>query len=114
MPGPVPVDANLVADETLLAIEWSDGQVLHYPLDLLRARCPCAHCVPEHGNGPPLDPESFHGVGLQSLRETGSYAFQIGFTDGHGLGIYTWAHLQAIGFPEGKAPTPKPPGAFEV
>jgi DUF971 family protein len=66
------------------------------------------------GDKPPLTRERFRGVQLRSLDEVGTYAFQISFNDGHGLGIYTYDHLQAIGFPEGEAPVASPPPVFEV
>ncbi|MAG58295.1 MAG: hypothetical protein CMJ83_18570 [Planctomycetes bacterium] len=114
MAGAIPTDAQLVHDG-LLSISWSDGDTLHYPLDHLRARCPCAHCAPKHGDvKPPLTADEFRGVGLKSLEETGTYAMQIGFTDGHSLGIYTHDHLLAIGFPEGEAPVATTPRSFDV
>jgi len=111
---PTPTDASLI-DAHLLAIEWNDGVTLHYPLDHLRANCPCAHCQGHYeGEKPPQFAEQFRGIALQSLDEVGSYAFQIAFNDGHGLGIYTFPHLRGLGFPEGKAPVAPSPDAFEV
>ena len=109
-----PTGASLVEPQ-LLAISWSDGTTLHYPLDHLRAACPCAHCQGHYeGEKPPLHKEQFRGIGLRSLDEVGSYAFQIAFTDDPGLGIYTWQHLRGLGFAEGEAPVAEPHDSFEV
>ena len=114
MSTPAPVGVELV-DPCLLAIEWDDGSTLHYPLDHLRAACPCAHCRGHYeGEKPPLTPDQFGGIGLRSLQEVGTYAFQIAFNDDHGLGLYTWQQLRGLGFPEGEAPVPETPRSFEV
>lgn len=114
----VPVDAALT-DAALLLIEWSDGARLHYPAHLLRAHCPCAHCVEEvkaKEDGPPhLDPKLFASVSFTSVEEVGTYALQIGFSDGHALGIYPFGKLRELGFPVGQAPRPEGDAApFEV
>jgi DUF971 family protein len=109
-----PTEARLVGDD-LLTITWSDGRTLHYPLDHLRASCPCAHCAPAVLDGPPLERELFAGVRLKRLEEIGNYAFRIAFSDGHDLGLYTWPKLLAIGFRPEEEPPPLPaPGSFEV
>jgi DUF971 family protein len=108
-----PTDARLV-DDGLLAITWSDGRTLHYPVDHLRANCPCAHCSPGV-EAPKRQREEFAGVRLKSLEQLGSYAFRIAFDDGHDLGIYTWPRLLALGYPEGQAPPPPAaPDPFSV
>jgi DUF971 family protein len=107
MPSARPTNARLVNDE-LLEIAWADGNVLHYPTHELRARCPCALCTNRPPGAPPLTPDAFPGIKLKSLKQIGSYAFQIGFDDGHALGIYTFDKLREMGYPEGTAP-PTPP-----
>lgn len=114
MSGSRPVGVELI-EPRLLSIAWDDGKTLHYPLDHLRAACPCAHCQGHYeGEKPPLHPEQFPDVRLRTLEEVGSYALQISFTDDHGLGLYTWQHLRGLGFPEGEAPVPEAPPSFEV
>lgn len=114
----VPTAADMIGDD-LLAISWSDGRTLHYPLAHLRARCPCAQCSPEPGRARP-DPETFAGIGLKRLKQVGAYALRIGFTDGHDLGIYPFTRLREIGFAPGTEPVvkppppPKAPASFEV
>ena len=110
MDAPVPVDARL-PDEDHLLIEWSDGTSLIYPLDQLRARCPCAQCVDEWTGEVRVSPTMFPGITLKSLEEVGNYAFQIGFSDGHDTGIYTHELLRRIGAPP---PEKEPDTPFTV
>jgi len=98
MDAPYPVAANL-PDNDNLVIEWSDGARLCYPLDLLRARCPCAHCVAEATGEVQVQREMFPGITLKTLDQVGNYAFQIGFSDQHSLGIYTYRMLHEMGEP---------------
>jgi DUF971 family protein len=114
-PPPRPTGARLVTDQ-LLAIPWSDGVVLHYAIHELRAQCPCATCTNRPPGEPGLSPADFPGIRLQSLKQVGNYAFQIGFDDGHALGIYSFDKLRRIGHPEGQAPAvpAKPPTEFTV
>lgn len=97
----------------MLAISWSDGATRHYPTPYLRAHCPCALC--SEGDE---TPESIHsrsaGVRVVAVQPVGQYALQIGFSDGHRTGIYTFARLRALGFDEGKAPKPEQLPTFEV
>lgn len=109
-----PIGAEL-STEDLLTITWSDGRTLAYPLDHLRAHCPCAHCAPTVPSGPRKVREDFPGIRLASLEEVGRYAFRVGFTDGHDLGLYTWSKLREIGFdPASLPPKPAAPAAFDV
>ena len=100
----------------LLAIPWSDGVVLHYATHELRAECPCAMCTNRPPGEPLPEPADFPGIKLESLKQIGNYAFQIGFDDGHALGIYSFDKLRRIGHPEGQAPSvpPKPSPEFNV
>jgi DUF971 family protein len=101
-----PVDAR-VPDADHLVVSWSDGRTLVYPLDLLRAKCPCAQCVDEWTGAVKVRREMFPGITLKSLDEAGNYAFKIAFSDGHATGIYTWRLLLGLGLPpaaEGDTP----------
>lgn len=115
MPPVRPTNARLVND-ALLEVAWSDGAVLHYPTHELRAACPCAACSNRPPGAEPLRPGAFGGIKLVSLKQVGNYAFQIGFDDGHALGIYSFAKLRANGHPPGQAPPPpqRPSTEFSV
>jgi ATP-binding protein involved in chromosome partitioning len=115
MTGVRPTAARVV-DGGVLEIAWSDGRVLHYAMHELRAACPCALCVNRPEGEPPLAPDQFPGIAFKSLKQIGSYAFQIGFDDGHALGLYSFAKLREAGHPAGQAPPvpKKPPTEFTV
>lgn len=98
MSTPLPVEARL-SDEHTLFIAWSDGARLAYPLDLLRAKCPCAQCVDEWTGVVRVDRSMFPGMSLRSLEEVGSYAVRITFSDGHDVGLYTFRNLRQLGSP---------------
>jgi DUF971 family protein len=110
-----PTGARMLSDQ-LLEITWADGSILHYATHELRARCPCALCTNRLPDSPPLDPADFPGIKLSSLKQVGNYAFQIGFDDGHALGIYSFDKLRQTGHPAGQAPSVpvKPPSEFTV
>ncbi len=116
MAHPIPTGADFIRGDQMLSITWTDGVTLHYPADLLRSRCPCAYCTTYSPGTPAPTREQFAGVKVKSLKTVGQYAFQIGFDDGHGLGIYGFTLLREIGFPPDQAPAPleKPPTEFAV
>lgn len=102
----LPVDAKLVRPD-LLAIAWSDGRTLTYPVPFLRSQCPCAECVDEWTGEVKVSEPQFAGTTLATLRQVGRYAFAITFSDRHGSGIYTYERLLRIGRPDHE---PSPPG----
>lgn len=110
-----PTGARVLADE-ILEISWTDGPRLHYAPHELRAQCPCALCNNRGPGTPPLLPDDYPGIRITSLKQVGNYAFQIGFSDGHALGIYSFDKLRRVGHPEGRAPRvpEKPPSEFNV
>jgi DUF971 family protein len=110
-----PTGASVLPDETL-EITWEDGTRLHYAAHELRAQCPCAMCNNRGPDVPPLEPADFPGIRIATLKQVGNYAFQIGFSDAHALGIYSFDKLRRIGHPEGRAPRvpEKPPSEFNV
>jgi len=91
-----PTDLAKVDDETI-AITWADGKTLHYDMEMLRARCPCATCVDEWTGRVLVRPEDVRGVRVKKIEQTGSYAFTFRFSDGHHTGIYTFRKLREWG-----------------
>jgi DUF971 family protein len=82
-----------------LTISWDDGVVTTYDGVRLRWACPCAACRGEAGIPGRLDtvdelPEE--ELSLENVALVGRYALQIGFTSGHGTGIYTFPYLRDL------------------
>jgi len=89
-------------------ITWSDGHVSHFDFVYLRDNCPCATCNDERDKKASLA-EASPAFALspalpmfkakprgQSATQVGNYAIQIGFTDGHSTGIYSYDYLRSI------------------
>jgi DUF971 family protein len=99
-----PVSIKASKSEGMLRIEWEDGLQSEYPLEGLRAACPCAECKGGHANmGQPGAPEMLEGrldpgksAALERLELVGNYALQLVWSDGHSYGIYTWEYLRAL------------------
>jgi len=64
------------------------------PAARLRTACRCAHCTRARIDG--NFPGSFDGVTIQTLSPMGHYGVNIGFSDGHGRGIYPWSYLAEL------------------
>ena len=91
-----------------IKIDWKDGHHSEYSLGYLRDECPCATCTGAHGTEPqksnyaaaevPKDPFQMYKPVLKMLdvNEVGTYAIHIGWSDGHGSGIYSFDHLRRI------------------
>lgn len=93
----VPRKLNLKKDESLTVI-WSNGRESVYPIQMLRARCPCAGCkelrtqmgksrltvLPDTGSS---------RVTAVTAQMVGNYAVRIEFSDGHDSGIFSFAYL---------------------
>lgn len=92
-------------------IIWSDGHASHYDFLYLRDQCPCAMCNDERekkarGGSVSGPAPTLPGAGVlpmfkprlagKTAQAVGNYAIQIGFTDGHSTGIYSFDHLREI------------------
>jgi DUF971 family protein len=83
-----------------LLIAWNDGHESVYPLDVLRAICPCVSCRGGHDKmGPQHEPDILtltptHSYELRDMQLVGHYALQLWWDDGHNSGIYTWSLLR--------------------
>jgi DUF971 family protein len=85
---PVPLEITR-ANQCDVRIRWSDGHDAVYPAAYLRERCPCAICqqadAPEHAS-----------VQLLAITAVGQYAIQLGWSDGHASGVYSYDYLRGI------------------
>ena len=100
MSDPRPASISAITPR-LVAITWSDGPTFHYPADLVRAHCPCAHCTHGLEGAAPLARGNFSDVAFEAANQVGQYALRFRFSDGHHLGLYSFAKLRVIGIPPG-------------
>ena len=96
---PPPIRLRLLRAENLLELTWTASAP---PQSLsafeLRCACRCAGCVDEFTGAALLDPATVPAeVAIADVRSVGNYAVQLGFSDRHSTGIYTWDHLFALG-----------------
>ena len=98
MPVDVPSRIRFLTEDSLLCLDWSDGQSLPIPFRALRQLCPCASCVSETTGQRVLDPDSVPtDIHPTNVSHTGSYALKIIWSDGHDTGLFTWEYLNEIG-----------------
>lgn len=90
---PRPVDVLAERAARTVQITWDDGHVSRYPMEYLRGQCPCAGC---QGHGGPHVYHETPGVDVVDMHLVGGYALQLGFSDGHDTGIYTYPFLREI------------------
>ena len=79
-----------------ITLKWQDGHETVYPARTLRLGCRCASCIDETSGKPLLDPASVPDtIRAKRIELMGQYAIQIGWTDGHDTGIYSFRLLRA-------------------
>jgi DUF971 family protein len=81
-----------------LEIVWSDGHQSHFPLPLLRSRCPCATCRADQERGPlrVLRREAPGRLEAVEVAPVGHYALRVAWNDGHQSGIYSYSLLRDL------------------
>lgn len=83
------------SDPRKVEIEWTDGHKTVYETWMLRAICPCAHCVDELSGERRHDPQSVpHDLLHEDVSLVGSYALTIRFADAHQTGIFPFRMLR--------------------
>lgn len=104
---PIPVSISLKRDASL-TIDWGQGNVSVFPLDYLRAKCPCASCKQlresQARSRLTVLPSSITSgpVTVKHVEKVGHYAIRIDWSDNHGSGIYSFAYLKEITPPQKK------------
>ncbi len=87
-----------IGDE--LALSFSDGSEMYFPLPMLRRACPCARCQGEpDAMGRVRRPVAEQGPGAFDLKRfemVGGYGLQLHWGDGHGTGIYSISYLEKL------------------
>ena len=84
--------------ETVLRIQWDNGEDTICFTKTLRQHCPCATCQEERENRDPLKvikSDQAH-IELQKWRYVGNYAIAVLWSDGHDTGIYTYEFLRQL------------------
>lgn len=89
-----PIDILNITAKKILQIVWSDGQTSSITHQQLRESCPCAHCKYARSQGRTTYQSQSINIELTILELVGSYALEMGFSDGHHYGIYPWSYLR--------------------
>lgn len=88
---------EILEEDGKLKIVWADGSETSFPFDFLRNRCPCALCVDEWSGKRKhlilLLPSNFRPLTVEPV---GNYAIQIGWSDNHNSGIYSFRGLKEL------------------
>ncbi len=88
---------EILEEDGKLKILWADGSESLFPYDFLRNHCPCAMCVDEWTGERThlilLLPSNFRAMTIEPV---GNYAIQIGWSDGHNTGIYSFRALKEM------------------
>ncbi len=88
---------EILEEDGKLKILWADGSATSFPFDFLRNRCPCALCVDEWSGKRKhlilLLPSNFRPMTVEPV---GNYAIQIGWSDSHNTGIYSFRGLKEM------------------
>jgi len=79
----------------VLSLTWQDGSVSSLPHEVLRSACKCAACE-QHFRSTGQRIVATTGTRLTDIRPVGDKGLNLVFSDGHGRGIYPWAHLREI------------------
>ena len=93
-----PIPHAITRRDDGLHIEWTEGGgEVFYQARALRLACPCAVCVDEMTGRPLLQPSAVPpDVRPLSIALVGTYGLRIGWSDGHGTGIYTFERLRQM------------------
>ena len=94
---PRPIEIKRLPELPGLRVAWSDGHVSLFEGRALRLACPCATCIEEWSGEPILDPSTVpERVSAEDIQLVGLYGIRIGWSDGHGTGIYTFERLRTL------------------
>jgi DUF971 family protein len=82
--------------ERAVVLTYADGIVCAFPVDRLRAACPCASCRGWRERGEPAWPRpgTPEHISVVDAELTGAWGLSLTWSDGHDTGIYAWAYLR--------------------
>ena len=94
----MPVPTRIVVSEKkdALNMEYQGDVRFNLPAEYLRVFSPSAE-VRGHGKGQEVLQVGKRQVRIESIQQSGNYALQITFDDGHDSGIFTWDYLFELG-----------------
>ncbi len=92
---PSVVDVTIERSESV-TITFDDGVVCAFPVEELRAACPCATCrgMRERGGIAWPRPGQPNSITIASAEFAGAWGLSISWSDGHDTGIYAWTPLR--------------------
>jgi len=86
-----------IVEDGALSIHWNDGHRAVYGARHLRLACRCANCEDEWSGDRRLRPEDIPAdLRILDVKPVGRYGLQIGFSDGHNTGIFTFQRLPEL------------------
>ncbi|MDG1484870.1 MAG: DUF971 domain-containing protein [Porticoccaceae bacterium] len=94
----MPMPSRIVVSEQkdALNMEYQGDVRFKLPAEYLRVFSPSAE-VRGHGKGQEVLQVGKRQVRIESIQQSGNYAIQITFDDGHDSGIFTWDYLFELG-----------------
>ncbi|MGX4677677.1 gamma-butyrobetaine hydroxylase-like domain-containing protein [SAR92 clade bacterium H246] len=94
----MPMPSRIVVSEQkdALNMEYQGDVRFNLPAEYLRVFSPSAE-VRGHGKGQEVLQVGKRQVRIESIQQSGNYAIQITFDDGHDSGIFTWDYLFELG-----------------
>ena len=94
-PSSNPTDIS-IERERAVTIEFDDGVVCEFPVEALRAACPCASCRGwrERGEIAWPRPGMPATIAVRDAELNGAWGLSIDWSDGHSTGIYSWEVLR--------------------
>ena len=93
---PMPTRIVVSKQKDTLHLEYQGDVRFSLSAEYLRAFSPSAE-VRGHGTGQEVLQVGKRHVLITSLQQSGNYAIQISFDDGHDSGIFTWEYLFELG-----------------
>ena len=90
-----PADIDIQRDKSV-TITFEDGLVCSFPVEALRAACPCATCrgMRERGDEAWPAPGAPTTISIVDAELSGAWGLSINWSDGHSTGIYAWSVLR--------------------
>ena len=94
----MPMPSRIVVSEQkdALNMEYQGDVRFKLPAEYLRVFSPSPE-VRGHGKGQEVLQVGKRQVRIESIQQSGNYAIQITFDDGHDSGIFTWDYLFELG-----------------